>query len=60
MAEIHYDDPRSVLRNRSGKARSSLVPRLVDRGPLSCGQQRLWFLDRRLEGKPVYNVPMLL
>ena len=31
-----------------------------DRGPLSYGQQRLWFLDRWLGDSPAYNVPVTL
>jgi amino acid adenylation domain-containing protein len=38
----------------------ALRPREAQRGPLSYGQQRLWFLDRWLAGAPVYNMPVTL
>src|SRR5262249_47611208 len=31
-----------------------------DRAPVSCAQQRLWFLDQVEPGTPVYNVPFAL
>ncbi|WNV87578.1 non-ribosomal peptide synthetase [Umezawaea sp. Da 62-37] len=37
-----------------------LRARVAERGPLSYGQQRLWFLDRWLAGSPVYNMPVTL
>ncbi|MFV2099238.1 condensation domain-containing protein, partial [Micromonospora sp. LOL_014] len=41
-------------------APAMLRPRETQRGPLSFGQQRLWFLDRWLAGRPVYNMPITL
>ncbi len=41
-------------------AAAVLHPRHSQRGPLSYGQQRLWFLDRWLAGRPVYNMPVTL
>ncbi|WP_254077081.1 condensation domain-containing protein, partial [Streptomyces pacificus] len=38
----------------------ALRRRPQERGPLSYGQQRLWFLDRWLDGSPVYHVPVTL
>ncbi|MCK1816999.1 amino acid adenylation domain-containing protein, partial [Streptomyces sp. XM4011] len=51
-----------IRRPENSPAHSSrtLRPRPADRGPLSFGQQRLWFLDRWLSGRPVYNVPVTL
>ncbi|MFE1359772.1 amino acid adenylation domain-containing protein [Streptomyces harbinensis] len=51
-----------IRRPENAPAHSSrtLRPRPADRGPLSFGQQRLWFLDRWLSGRPVYNVPVTL
>ncbi|SFD53417.1 non-ribosomal peptide synthetase [Streptomyces aidingensis] len=48
--------------DREGRAAASAVlrSREAERGPLSCGQQRLWFLDRWLAGRPVYNMPVTL
>ncbi|GGN83776.1 hypothetical protein GCM10010112_62430 [Actinoplanes lobatus] len=41
-------------------AAAALRPRTAQRGPLSHGQQRLWFLDRWLAGRPVFNMPVTL
>ncbi len=41
-------------------ARADLRARPAERGPLSFGQQRLWFLHRWLDGSPVYHAPMVL
>ncbi len=38
----------------------TLRARPADRGPLSYGQRRLWFLDRWIGDRPAYNVPMTL
>ncbi|MFD7511377.1 condensation domain-containing protein, partial [Streptomyces sp. NPDC059853] len=46
--------------NSPAHSSRTLRPRPADRGPLSFGQQRLWFLDRWLSGRPVYNVPVTL
>ncbi len=49
----------ATLRSRRVPA-ETLRARPADRGPLSYGQQRLWFLDRWLGDSPAYNVPMTL
>ncbi|GID30283.1 non-ribosomal peptide synthetase [Paractinoplanes brasiliensis] len=41
-------------------AAAALRPRTAQRGPLSHGQQRLWFLDRWLAGRPVFTMPVVL
>uniref|UniRef100_UPI0022495B1B non-ribosomal peptide synthetase n=1 Tax=Streptomyces TaxID=1883 RepID=UPI0022495B1B len=41
-------------------ARRRLRARPAERGPLSYGQRRLWFLDRWLGANAVYNVPVTL
>jgi NRPS condensation-like uncharacterized protein len=41
-------------------AAAALRPRTAQRGPLSHGQQRLWFLDRWLADRPVFNMPVTL
>ncbi|MBB1245157.1 non-ribosomal peptide synthetase, partial [Streptomyces durbertensis] len=40
--------------------RAELTARPDERGPLSYGQQRLWFLDRWLGSNAVYNIPVTL
>ncbi|HET9895692.1 MAG TPA: amino acid adenylation domain-containing protein [Streptosporangiaceae bacterium] len=46
---------------RGGQAtRGDLRARPAERGVLSLGQQRLWFLERWLEGSPVYHIPVVL
>ena len=41
-------------------ARSELRARPAERGALSFGQQRLWFLHRWIDGSPVYHAPAVL
>ncbi|WP_344949306.1 amino acid adenylation domain-containing protein, partial [Sphaerisporangium flaviroseum] len=50
---------RTHSARRGTPAREPLA-RPEDRGPLSYGQQRLWFLDRWLGDSPAYNVPVTL
>lgn len=47
---------RHVIKNRAPLAARSRPLRL----PLSCGQQRLWFIDRLKGGSPEYNIPRAL
>ncbi|MGW8847676.1 amino acid adenylation domain-containing protein [Streptomyces xiamenensis] len=46
--------------NSPAPSSRTLRPRPAERGPLSYGQQRLWFLDRWMGGRPVYNIPVTL
>src|SRR5260370_14542447 len=46
--------------SRGRIARNDLRARPAERGALSFGQQRLWFLDRWLHGSPVYHSPVML
>jgi hypothetical protein len=50
----------SLPTDRQAPAPAVLRPRAAERGPLSYGQQRLWFLDRWLAGSPMYNIPVTL
>ena len=50
----------SIHKDRQAPAPAVLRPLETQRGPLSYGQQRLWFLDRWLGGRPVYNMPVTL
>jgi amino acid adenylation domain-containing protein len=50
----------SLHKDGQAPAPAVLHPREVQGGPLSYGQQRLWFLDRWLAGRPVYNMPVTL
>ncbi|MCS7475572.1 non-ribosomal peptide synthetase [Umezawaea endophytica] len=50
----------SLHKDRQTPAPAVLRARAAERGPLSYGQQRLWFLDRWLAGSPVYNTPVTL
>ena len=50
----------SLHKDRQIPAPAVLRARPAERGPLSYGQQRLWFLDRWLAGSPVYNMPITL
>ncbi|MFE2752770.1 amino acid adenylation domain-containing protein [Actinosynnema sp. NPDC059335] len=50
----------SLHEDRQVPAPAVLSRREAERGPLSYGQQRLWFLDRWLGGRPVYHTPVTL
>jgi amino acid adenylation domain-containing protein len=60
------DTQRSALALRLRRDRDSepeVIPRrpagAVDL-PLSCGQEQLWFIDRFVPGRPIYNIPVVL
>ncbi len=50
----------TTSRRSDDTIRSDLRARGAERGVLSFGQQRLWFLERWLEGSPVYHIPVVL
>jgi hypothetical protein len=51
---------KGIMGSLHASAAAALRPRTAHRGPLSHGQQRLWFLDRWLAGRPVFNMPVVL
>ncbi|MFI9271112.1 amino acid adenylation domain-containing protein [Kitasatospora sp. NPDC052896] len=53
-------DPMPARPAPAGRSARALRPRPQERGPLSYGQRRLWFLDRWLDGSAAYNVPATL
>lgn len=51
-----------LSQKRASRGLAHAIPRRAfgDTMPLSCAQERLWFLDQLESGGPLYNVPMVL